>query len=100
MRPAPTLLPEGKSLAAIAFIAVAAAGWLVMVVVFGLKTRRDRHESRVQQCISELLAQEYEQLLTPEERARREAQRRHLDELRARAEAEVAAEGWRRRRRR
>ncbi len=93
-------MPEGKSLAAIALVAVAAAGWLVMVVVFGLKARRDRHESRMQQRISQLLAQEYDQLLRGEERARREAQRRHLDELRAQAEAELAAEGWRHRWRR
>jgi hypothetical protein len=93
-------MPEGKSLAAIVFVAVASAGWLVMVVVFSLKARRDRHESRVQQRISQLLAQEHDQLLTPEERERREAQRRHLDELRAQAEAELAAEGWRHRRRR
>ena len=55
-------------------------------------TRRWQHDSRVHQRVQELLAQEYEDLLTPEERQRREAQRRHLDELRARAEAEVAAE--------
>lgn len=54
--------------------------------------RRWQHESRVHQRVSEFLAQEYEQLLTPEERQRREAQRRHLEELRARAEAELAAE--------
>jgi hypothetical protein len=82
----PTIMPL------IVLCAVAAAGWLVMVVVLALKTRRDRHESRVQQRLSQLLAQEYEQLLTPEERQRREAQRRHLAELRARAEAELAAE--------
>ena len=70
-----------------------------MVVVFGLRARRGRHGSRVQQCISQLLAEEYDRLLTPEERERRAAQRRHLDELRARAEAELAAEGWRHRRR-
>jgi hypothetical protein len=54
--------------------------------------RRWPHESRMHQCVSEFLAQEYEQLLTPEERQRREAQRRHIEELRARAEAELAAE--------
>jgi hypothetical protein len=59
----------------IVLFAVTAAGWLVMVVVLALKTRRDRHENRVQQRISQLLAQEYEPLLTPEERQRREAQR-------------------------
>jgi hypothetical protein len=41
-------MPAGKSLVLIVFFAVAAAGWLVMVVVFALKTRRDRHESQVQ----------------------------------------------------
>jgi C4-dicarboxylate-specific signal transduction histidine kinase len=56
------------------------------------QTSRWQHESRVNQRISELLKQEYEQLLGPEERQRREAQRRHLEELRARAEAELAAE--------
>jgi hypothetical protein len=44
---------------------------------------------------SELLQQEYENLLTPDERQRREAQRRHLAELRARAETELAAEAAR-----
>jgi hypothetical protein len=74
------------------FLAVAGAGWLVMLVVFRLKAWRDRHESHVQQRISPLLAGEDERLLTPE------AQQRHLDELRA--EAEWAAAGWRPRRRR
>jgi C4-dicarboxylate-specific signal transduction histidine kinase len=57
------------------------------------QTRRWQHESRVNQRVSELLKQEYEQLLTPEERPRREAQRQHLATLRAQAEAEIAAEG-------
>jgi hypothetical protein len=92
-------MPTEKSLVLIVFVAVAAAGWFVIVGVFALKTRRDRHESRVQQRISQLLAQEYEQRLSPEARQRREAQRGHLQELRAKAEAELAAEaqqrGWR-----
>jgi hypothetical protein len=45
---------------------------------------------------SELLQQEYENLLTPDERQRREAQRRHLEELRAKAEAELAADAQQR----
>jgi hypothetical protein len=85
-------MPTEKSLVLIVFVAVAAAGWCAIVVVFALKTRRDRHESRVQQRISQLLAQEYEQLLSPEERERREAQRQHLAELRAQAGAEIRAE--------
>ena len=74
--------------------------WLIVSAVMLWRSRqqdrRYRHESRVHQRVSELLQQEYEQLLTPEARQRREAQRRHLDELRARAEAEVAAEAARR----
>jgi hypothetical protein len=60
--------------------------------------RRDRHERRVLQRVSERLAEAYEQLLTPEETQRREAQRQHLQELRAQAEAELAAEAARGRR--
>jgi hypothetical protein len=91
-------MPAGKSLVLSVFFAVAAAGWLAMVVVFALKTRRDRHESRVQQRISQLSAEEYEQLLSPEAKPRREAQRQHLQELRAQGEAELAAEAARGRR--
>jgi hypothetical protein len=80
-----------------------AVGWFVFAAVIFWRgrqqdrrwreqTRRWQHESRVQQCIQEFLKQEYEQLLTPEERHRREAQRQHLAELRAQAEAELAAE--------
>jgi hypothetical protein len=84
-----------------------AVGWLIaMALMFWRsrqqdrrwreQTRRWQHESRVHQHVQELLAQEYEQLLTPEERQRREAQRQHLQELRAQAEAELAAEDSRR----
>jgi hypothetical protein len=70
--------------------------WLIFSAVMLKRSRQQdrrwQHESRVHQRVSELLAQEYEQLLTPEERQRREAQRRHLAELRARAETELAAE--------
>src|SRR6266516_4778302 len=81
--------------------------WLIFSVVMLVRDRRKarrsqqqreahcRHwerETRIQQRVSELLKQEYEDLLTPEARQRREAQRRHLAELRARAEAELAAE--------
>jgi hypothetical protein len=73
-----------------------AVGWFVFAAVMLSRSRQQdrrwQHETRVQQRISQLLAQEYEQLLTPEERQRREAQRHHLQELRARAEAELAAE--------
>jgi C4-dicarboxylate-specific signal transduction histidine kinase len=62
------------------------------------QTRRWQQESRVQQRIAELLQQEYEQLLTPEERQRREAQRQHLQQLRAQAEGELATEPARHRR--
>lgn len=92
-------MPEGKQLALLLFLALVAIGWLAMTVVFGLKARRDRHESRVQQRLSQLLAQEHEQLLSPEDKQRRDAQRQHLQELRAQAERELAAEGWRRGRR-
>ena len=55
-----------------------AVGWLVFAVVMFWRsrqqdrrwreqTRRWQHESRVHQRVSEFLAQEYEQLLTPEE---------------------------------
>jgi hypothetical protein len=78
------------------------ACWLIVSAIMVWRGRRQdrryRHETRVQQRISELLQQEYEQLLTPEERHRREAQRQHLEELRAQAEAELAAEAARRRR--
>jgi hypothetical protein len=47
--------------------------------------RRWRHKSRVNQRVSELLAQEYKQLLAAEGRQRREAQRQYLQELRAEA---------------
>ncbi len=73
-----------------------AVGWFVFAAVMLWRSRQQdrrwRHETRVQQRISQLLAQEYELLLTTEERQRREAQRQHLQELRARAEAELAAE--------
>jgi Flp pilus assembly protein TadB len=73
-----------------------AVGWFVFAAVMLWRSRqqdrRRRHETRVQQRISQLLAQEYEQLLTPEERQRREAQRQHLQELRAQAEAGLTAE--------
>jgi hypothetical protein len=87
-----------------------AAGWFVFAaVMFWRGGRQDRrwreqtrhwpHDSRVHQRVQELLAQAYENLLTPEARQRREAQRRHLAELRAQAEAELAAEDAQRRRR-
>jgi hypothetical protein len=79
---------------------ILAGGWFVSAAVMFWRgrqqDRRWRHESRVNQRVSEFLAQEYEPLLTPEARQRREAQRRHLAELRARAEAELAAEAARR----
>lgn len=79
------------------------AGWLLFVAIMIWRGWRDRrrwreqtrhwqHQTRVNQRIQELLAQEYENRLTPEERQRREAQRRHLEGLRAQAEAELAAE--------
>jgi len=81
---------------------ILAVGWFVFAAVMLWRShqrdRRYQYESRVQQRISNLLAQEYEQLLTPEQRARREAQRRQLEELRAQAEAELAAEASRHRR--
>ena len=58
--------------------------------------RRWEREDRIHRRVSELLAQEYENLLTSEARQRREAQRRHLAALRARAEAELDAEAARR----
>jgi hypothetical protein len=64
-----------------------------------IQSRRARHETRVQQRISALLQQEYESRLSPEEKRRQEAQRQHLADLRARAEAELAAEDARRGRR-
>jgi hypothetical protein len=74
--------------------------WLICSAVMLWRSRRQdrrwQHEGWVHQRVSELLAQEYEQLLTPEARQHREAQRRHLAELRARAEAELAAEAARR----
>jgi hypothetical protein len=77
-----------------------AVGWFVFAAVMLWRSRQQdrrwRHETRVQQRISELLQQEYEQLLTPEERQRREAQRQHLQALRAQAEAELAAKAARR----
>jgi hypothetical protein len=76
------------------------ACWFVFAAVMiwrgRQQDRRLRHESRVHQRVSELLQEEYEQLLTPEERQRREAQCQHLAALRARAEAELAAEAERR----
>jgi hypothetical protein len=79
------------------------AGWFIAAAIMFWRwcwqdrrwreqTRRWQHESRVNQCVSELLKQEYEQLLTPEERQRRETQRQCLAKLRAQAEAELAAE--------
>jgi Flp pilus assembly protein TadB len=64
------------------------------------EARRLRHESRVHQRISELRARDAEARLSPEERARREAVRRQEAALRARAEAELAAEDAQRGRRR
>ena len=64
----------------------------VMLVRQRRKDRQWQRETRIQQRVSELLQEEYEQLLTPEQRQRWEAQRQHLAELRARAEAELAAE--------
>jgi hypothetical protein len=68
-------------------------------IVFGLMLHRSRqrdrrwqYESRVQLRIVELLRQEWEDSLPPEARQRLEAQRQHLQELRVRAEAELAAE--------
>ena len=65
---------------------ILAVGWLVFAAVMFWRgrqqdrrwreqTRRWQHEGRVNQRVSELLKQEYKQLLTPEERQRREAQR-------------------------
>ena len=82
---------------------ILAVGWLVFAaVMFWRGRQQDRrwreqtcrwqHEGRVNQRVSELLKQEYKQLLTPEARQRREAQRQHLAALRAQAEAEIAAE--------
>ena len=80
-------------------IGLGACWMLVSVVMLVRQRRKDRqaqqhwqHESRVHQRVQELLVQEYELLLAPEERQRREAQRRHLQALRARAETELAAE--------
>jgi Flp pilus assembly protein TadB len=74
--------------------------WLIVSAVMLWRSRQQdrrwKRESRVQQRVSELLQQEYEQLLTPEERQRREAQRQHLQALRAQAEAELAAKAARR----
>jgi hypothetical protein len=87
-------------------ILLAAGGLLGLVALlwwhnrrWRAQTRRWQHDSRVHQRVQELLNQEYENLLTPEARQRREAQRRHLAELRAQAEAELAAEDAQRRRR-
>lgn len=75
---------------------ILAVGWFVFAAVMLWRShprdRRARHESRVRQRISNLLAQVYEPRLTPKQRARREAQRRHFEALRAQAEAELAAE--------
>jgi hypothetical protein len=72
------------------------ACWLIVSAVRLWRSRQQdrrwQHESRVHQRVSELLKQEYEPLLTPEERQRREAQRQHLAALRAQAEAEIIAE--------
>jgi flagellar biosynthesis/type III secretory pathway M-ring protein FliF/YscJ len=95
--PDPTIIPW--------VFGILAVGWLVFVIImfwcghqrsrrWSEQTRRWQHESRVHQRVQELLAQEYEHLLTPEARQRREAQRHHLQELRA--EAELTAEAARR----
>jgi hypothetical protein len=93
--PAKTILP--------AILMGLGACWLIVSAIMvwrgRQRDRRYRHEARVQPRLSELRRQEDEQLLTPEERHRREAQRQHLQALRARAEAELAAEAARRSRR-
>jgi hypothetical protein len=92
--PDPSIIPWVFSLLAV--------GWFVFAAVMLWRSRQQdrcwRHETRVHQRVSQLLEQEYVNRLTPEARERRAAQRRHLEELRARAEAELAAEDSRRRR--
>jgi flagellar biosynthesis/type III secretory pathway M-ring protein FliF/YscJ len=91
-------------------IGLGVCGLIVCVVMLVRERRKDRQwrqqwedqrrrwerEDRLHRRVSELLAQEYENLLTSEARQRREAQRRHLAALRARAEAELDAEAARR----
>jgi flagellar biosynthesis/type III secretory pathway M-ring protein FliF/YscJ len=102
-----TVTPDtAKTVLPAIFIGLVAC-WLVFAIImiwrgrrqnrrWREQTRRWQHESRVHQRVQERLAQEYENLLTPEERQRREAQRQHLQELRAQAEAELATEASRR----
>jgi hypothetical protein len=75
--------------------------WLLFAAVMLWRSRQQnrrwQHESRVHQRIAELLEQEYINLLTPEERQRRETYRQHVQQLRAQAEAELAAGASRRR---
>jgi hypothetical protein len=73
---------------------IAACGFIVFGLMLHRSRQRDRHwqyEARVQQRIAELLRQEWEDSLPPEARQRLEAQRQHLQALRERAEAELAA---------
>jgi hypothetical protein len=78
-----------------AFIGIAACGLMVCAAMLYRSCRKDRrwrHDSRVQQRIAELLRQEWVDSLPPEARQRLEASRRHLHQLRERAEAELATE--------
>jgi len=82
------------------FIGIAACGLVFFAILLWRWRQHDRrwqHESRVHQRIAELLEQEYVNLLAPEARQRREAQRQHLQQLRAQAETELAAEAQRKR---
>jgi biopolymer transport protein ExbB/TolQ len=95
-----------KTVVTVLFIGLSVCWLLVGVVVLVRQRHKDRQwqqrweaqrrqwarETRINQRVSELLAQEYEQLLTPEEHQRREAQHQHLAALRAQAEAEITAE--------
>src|ERR671931_1119892 len=92
-----------NNVVAASLIGLGVCGLIVCVVRLVRQRRKDRQwrqhwerETRIHRRVSELLAQEYENLLTSEARQRREAQRRHLAALRARAEAELDAEEARR----